>query len=141
MSEHSDEEGLSEEVRELLRHHIATLDELGVVLALHATKPDSRSTLTLAREVGIPLVEADRTLAALRRAGLVSHDMASGAPTWRLAPRSARVAALVERLVADYPDRQVQIIRLLSRRAVGRLRDSAGRLFGDLTADRKKRDA
>ena len=132
-------EPIPSDLLELLRQRVGSLEELEVLLLLQRTRERRWAIFEIARELGLPDSIVDTTLVTLR-----SHDFVTaegpGDAEWNYQPRTAELAALVEGLAAVYLERRLEVMRLLSARALERVRDSAARAFADAFIIRRKKD-
>lgn len=125
---------LPAEVRQLIARHLATMEQVDVLLFL-ARAPEqwhsSEEIRTALRidESGV----AARTFDELRAAGLVEAD--GGHPTrYRYAPANAREKAAVELLALAYNERPVTLVRAIYARP------TPAQSFADAFRLRKKAD-
>lgn len=130
-------EPLPPDVLELLHHRVGSLEELEVLLLLKRTRERRWAIFEIARELGLPDSIVDTTLASLR-----SHDFAASerGSEWSYQPRTAELAGLVDRLAVVYVERRLEVMRILSARALERVRDSAARAFADAFVITRRRD-
>ena len=130
-------EPIPSDVLELLQQRVGSLEELEVLLFLKRTRDRSWAVFEIARELGLPESIVDTTLATLR-----SHDFVANARAdeWSYHPCVAELGGLVDRLAAVYEERRLEVMRILSARALERVRDSAARAFADAFVIRRKND-
>jgi DNA-binding IclR family transcriptional regulator len=132
-------EPISSDLLELLRQRVGSLEELEVLLLLQRTRERRWAIFEIARELGLPDSIVDTTLVTLRSQNFVAAE-GPGDAEWNYQPRTAELAALVERLAAVYVERRLEVMRVLSARALERVRDSAARAFADAFIIRRKKD-
>jgi DNA-binding IclR family transcriptional regulator len=132
-------EPIPSDLLELLRQRVGSLEELEVLLLLQRTRERRWEVFEITRELGLPDGIVDTTLVALRSQGFVASE-GPGGREWNYQPRTAELAALVERLAAVYVERRLEVMRLLSAWALERVRDSAARAFADAFVLRRKKD-
>jgi hypothetical protein len=123
-------EPLPADVLELLQQRVGSLEELEVLLLLRRTHQRQWQVFEIAGELGLPDAIVETTVATLR-----SHDFlmmeSSATGLCRYAPRPTELAALVDRLAAVYDERRLEVMRVLSARALERVRNSAARAFAE----------
>lgn len=131
------EEAIPQDVLELLRERVGSLEQLEALLLLHREPAHAWSLPELADELSLPTGMLASELDALVAAGLVAHAQGR----WTYAPREAASGESVARLAALYPVRRLEVLRLLSDLAVQRIRGSAARAFADsFVIGRRKKD-
>ncbi len=122
-------EPLPADVLELLQQRVGSLEELEVLLLLRRTREREWEVFEIARALGLPDAIVDTTVTTLR-----SHDfLVTSSPPgrYRYATRPAEVAAVVDRLATVYDERRLEVMRVLSARALERVRSSAARAFAE----------
>jgi len=133
-------EPLSEDLLDLLRRRVGSLEALECLLLVRRERERKWASFEIARELGIPEGMVDTTLAAMKAAALVVREGAAGGATWRYAPRGAELEAIVDRLARVYEERRLEVMRILSAQAMERLRSSAARAFADAFVIGRKKD-
>ena len=126
-----------DEARQFLIEHIATYDELEVLLCLLRRRNEELQPSHLASDVGIPeavCLLALEKLLARRVAGRSADGKA-----FRFAPATDTLARGAIALDRAYHSSPVNVIRAMSENALQRLRSSAVRAFPDLPRARKLR--
>lgn len=117
-----EEDGIPEDVRELLFEHIDTVAQLEILLLLHGSAPECWSAERVSQVLGI-----DRTSALLRLTDLSERGFFGAAadgtePAWLYAPASPALEAFVAGLARAYKERRVTIISLIFSRPPDPLR-------------------
>lgn len=130
---------LPDDVLELLHQRVGSLEELEVLLFLRRGHEREWQVFEVARALGLPDAIVDTTVATLWSHDFLTMGGSSAGPC-RYAPRPAELAALIDRLAAVYEERRLEVMRILSARALERVRDSAARAFAEaFVLGRKKR--
>ena len=126
-----------DEARQFLVEHVATYDELEVLLCLLRRRDEELQPSHLASDVGIPEATCLLTLEKLLDRGLAGRS--TDGKAFRFAPATETLARGALALDRAYHSSPVNVIRAMSENAVQRLRSSAARAFPDLPRARKHR--
>ena len=103
---------LPKDVAQFVIEYVDSIEQLEVLLLVHATAPKEWDGPTVARELRIDAGSAARRLASMAARGLlVASDPAAG--RYRFEPRSAELKRGVELLAETYEERRVSIITLI----------------------------
>jgi DNA-binding IclR family transcriptional regulator len=129
-------EPIPDDLGQLLRERVASLEGLEVVLLLRRDPDRSWPADELAERLSIPESLLDPVLVELAQQGL----LATSDQRWRYAPASAELAASIDRLALLYDERRLEVMRLLSAHALERIRNSAARAFADAFVIKRKKD-
>ena len=127
------------EVGALLHDHIASFEQLLVLLLLHKSYPKSLSTSAIADQLGITsgLPEA---LMALHAAELIKTETENSELIHVYTPADANLAKTVSVLQQSYQSHPTTIMQLMSENAIARVRRAAHRAFSDAFLIRKGKD-
>jgi hypothetical protein len=135
----SDLAAIPEPVSALLNEHIASFEQLLILLLLHRTNPKRWSTNAIADQLGIPDDLAD-ALMGLKAAALIKEETAGQQSLFVFAPATADIANTVVALQQSYQNHPAAIMRLMSENAIARVRGAAHRAFSDAFLIRKGKD-
>lgn len=107
---------LPAEVRQLIARHLATMEQVDVLLLLARTPEQWRTGEQIRTDLRIDEQGvAARTFSELSAAGLIETDGAT-LPCYRYAPSNARDKAAVELLALAYNERPVTLVRAIYAR-------------------------
>jgi len=120
-------DGLPRAVRALLREHIRSIEQLDLLLWLHARPSESHSVRAAAEALGSSDALAENTLAHLARQGLVT--LSTTPSRTHYAPRTEQLAAQVSLLAATFGGARAEVLTFISTCALDRVRDAQGRAF------------
>jgi len=125
---------LPAEVRQLIARHLATMEQVDVLLLLSRAAGQWRTGEEIRKELRIDETGvAARTFDELRGAGLVEMD-AGDPPRYRYAPANPRDQAAVDLLALAYNERPVTLVRAIYARP------TPAQSFADAFRLRKKAD-
>lgn len=131
-----DGEAIAADVRDLLRDHVWSYEQLEILLALHAQPDHIWDVQAIAAQLNISLDAASEALEHLCRSNLASGH---GQPrVFTYDPSSAARRATVDRLARTHDEQRVEIIKLMSANAMDRLRTAAMRAFAEAFVLRRK---
>lgn len=99
---------LPDALRSLIAHHMATMDHVAVLVALHRAPEDTSNIHEVARETHLDLSAVDSVLGDLVQSSLVQRS----GDDYRYLPPSELTAALDE-LVQMYETKPVTLIRAM----------------------------
>jgi hypothetical protein len=137
MSEHP----LSKSVRDFVCDHIYSIEQLEILLLLHAGAAESWTARAVVEALHITEAFTEGALQHLEQMGLVGA--ATGRPgAWRYAPARPDLADSMDELAAAYPLARVEVVMLISRCAMERIRNAQVHAFAQaflLRDDGKKR--
>lgn len=125
------------EVRQLLREHVESYEQLEVLLRFAGTQDRSWSPDEIAAKAGVSPELAGDALAHLSRAGVLAQSD-SGATT-RFSPHADH-AGTIDRLGEIHQRDRLGIMNLMTSHALERVRTSALRAFTGAFLLGKKRD-
>lgn len=106
-----------EAARKLVTDAVDSFEKLEIVVHVHRAGFKVPSATELAKSISVPLDEVDNCMATLRGQGVLD---ANG--PWR---------AAVDALVAMYDDDRIEVMNLMTRTALDRVRKEAARVFAD----------
>ena len=122
--------------RRLLLGAVDSFEKLEVLLALHAAPAPLRLG-TIAARTGLSAVEVEAAAAALANAALVEH-LTDG--TWRVPPPGSPERAAVAELAAGWAASRPAVLKIMTQRALERVRAGAARAFADAFRLRQRDD-
>lgn len=132
----SDDEQIPRAARDLIIERIHSIEALEVVVALHERKERAVPTRELCATLRISPSSAESALQELCSGGLVVCEPDSA----RYQPSSRELDAAVESLVDAYARHRVETLVLISKNAIGRVRNDALRIFAEAFRVRKGND-
>lgn len=132
------EPALPEDLRDLLREHIESIDQLEALALLRREAPRAWSADDVAATLRLPAPAASAALQHLCTAGLVALAT-PGAAEFSYRPLSAELRERVERLLQLYGVERAAVLRVLSRNAIARLRAGALSAFASGKRDGSER--
>jgi hypothetical protein len=122
--------------RELIQKRIHSIEALEVVLALHEQAGQAVPKQELCTKLRISSASADSALAELCSGGLVECHGAEA----HYRPATAELAEAVDALVVSYAQKRVEMLVLISKNAIGRVRNGALRTFAEAFRVRGRKD-
>ena len=141
MSEDLEKGPVDEMARALLRERVESFEQLEALLLLHAHRDRAWSPEAVAEELRIQTPEAEAALEHLCRNALLGVRVGSKAVVFAYNPGSPDLADAVDRLARAYDDSRLEIMRLMSRSTIERVRTQALRVFADaFVVGRRKKD-
>jgi hypothetical protein len=123
---HDASDELPRAVRELIREHIHSLEQLDLLLFLRARDGQSQTLATATEALGSTDALASATMTHLRR-----HGLARVTPEFfaLYAPRDEQLRQDVTLLAASYRQARAQVLTFLSACALDRVREAQERAF------------
>lgn len=140
MNEESPRGHVAQEVRALLRERIESFEHLEALLLLHKHRDRPWAPQDVAERLNIQTPEVEAVLHHLRRNSLVDVRSEGEAALFIYRPEDPDLSNAVERLSRDYEDSRVEIMRLMSKNTIERLRTQTLRLFADAFVLGRKKD-
>jgi DNA-binding transcriptional ArsR family regulator len=131
---------MDDAVRSLLETHIDSFEGLEALLLLRRRRGLPMALESVHSGIRIPTRDLDAALLRLERAGLVTSRKEANTTVYTYEPKSQALSDAVERLAAAYADSPVEIARLLSVKAIERVRSEAAQLFADAFVLGRKKD-
>lgn len=121
------------DVLALLQERLAGLDELEVLLLVRGDASRGWTASDVAERLGLPVSSSDAALESLCAAALVVVEGGGGGAELRYAyrPSTPELAGVVSSLAEIYDERRLEVMRILSNHALGRIRSAAARTFAD----------
>ena len=113
-------------VETLLRERIRSVEELEILLLLHAADSQAVPRAEIASKLRIQPHLVSSALAKLLDAGLVSEPTSAA---FRFEPRGPELRAPVDDLAKFYPDHRIEVLVFISQNALSRVRQDALRTF------------
>ena len=128
---------IPDNVRELVRERVHAIEQIEVLLRLHAVGGASLSAAELGAALRLPeaLVQGALDHLVLHKLVTVTRDR------FQCQPSDPVLAAAVDALAISYADARVEMLRLISANSVERLRSNTLRVFAEAFRLRgKKKD-
>jgi hypothetical protein len=102
-------DGLPEEVREFIRLYVSSIEQLEILLHLHAIAPREESSDSIARALYLSPESTARQLAYFREKGLVA--MSGSTPAlYKIETKDSRGGQRIQSLAQCYRERRVSVI-------------------------------
>jgi hypothetical protein len=118
-----------EDLQELLRQHLESIDQLEVLALLREQAPRVWNAEEVARRLSLPAPAARAALQQLSGSGLLAVS-ALDAAEFSYRPLSGELRERTERLLQLYATERAAVMRVLSSNAIARLRAGALSAFG-----------
>ncbi|MFO0664842.1 MAG: hypothetical protein U0174_12875 [Polyangiaceae bacterium] len=128
------DESMSIDVREFLRAHIASFEELEILVFLIRNEADV-TTAQIEEALPIRASMVDAAILSLVRSSVAEEV---GPNRYRYAPSTQALESTTRKLAQAYAERPVTVIKALTADAIDRLRSSAVHTFVDPAIVRKK---
>jgi hypothetical protein len=132
----SDDYDIPSAARDLIQERIHSIEALEVVLALRERRERVVTAGDLSASLRISASSVESALSELCEGGLVACERG----TARYQPSSGELESAVEALVQAYEHHRVEILVLISKNAIGRVRNDALRTFAEAFRVRKGKD-
>jgi DNA-binding IclR family transcriptional regulator len=123
----SSEEQIPQEVRELIQEHIHSIEALEVLLFLFQRHDRWLSMVDIARELRIGDSSVQAAVADLTTHGFVERDTTAAQYRVGTTHKDRSVAALLH----TYEHARVETLVMISRNAIGRVRNDALKIFAE----------
>ncbi len=104
---------LSEPLRAFIREHIASVEQVEVLLLLYRSSPREWSAVAVGRELRIDPVSAARRLSDFRERGLISVRAADEALVYWYEGSSPSNDRMISELDREFRDRRTTLISLI----------------------------
>jgi hypothetical protein len=104
---------LSDELREFIREHIASVEQVEVLLLLYRSSPREWSAVGVGRELRIDPVSAARRLADFQERGLISVRATDEALAFWYEGSSPSDDRMIAELDREFRDRRTTLISLI----------------------------
>jgi hypothetical protein len=127
------------DVRALLHGRVDSFEKLEALLLVRADPSKRWTAATVAAQLGLRETWSDPALESLCASGLLLGHGEGTARQFSYRPASAALEAAVTSLAEIYGERRTEIIRLLSNKAMSRIRRAAVRAFGIGSSSRSRR--
>jgi len=135
----TDAAGIGENVRTLLTEYVGTYDELEALLLLHRSRDRAWTPAEICEQLNLSPSLVDEALAELVSHGLLTRGESAAGAVFSYAPSRETLGQAVDQLALAYEDRRIEVIRLMSRNAINRVRTQAIRAFADAFIVKKKK--
>jgi predicted transcriptional regulator len=129
---------LSEDVQQLLREHIESFEQLGLLLLLHDERDLCWTQEALSSRLGLPDSLVLEGLDGLRSAGFVESATENNRAGYRYCVQHQRLETTIARLAQAYKEQPMPVIKLMTANAIERMRTAAVRTFADAFIVRKE---
>ena len=120
------ESGLSEEVVQLVREHILSLEQLEILLLLRARPGEEMSAKAAGEEVRTGESSAASRLGDLAQRGFLSARVVDDQTLYRYDPKDDALRHAVDLLERAYAERRYTVINLIFAKPIDNLRVYAG---------------
>lgn len=122
---------ISDDVKNLLRDFIESFEQLEIVLLLQRKRGQNVTPDEVANELNLSPDTADAALEELCRVGLAELLIEGGARRYRCRQGAANLDAILHALAEAYEEQRLDVIKLMNKNAIERVRTSAMRAFAD----------
>lgn len=122
---------LPDDVLALLHERVTSLDELKALLLLHGDASRRWTTSAVAMELGLPESWSEPALESLCEAELLVGQGKGSERQFSYRPATDALGVAVSSLAEIYEARRVDVIRVLSSKAVSRIRWTAARTIAE----------
>ena len=126
----TDEAALPSDVRALVQDRVHSIEQLEALQLLSRERERAFLAPEVATALRLPLDAARSALEELVHAGFVRASVETPL-TFQYAPRDEALAARVDQLVAAYATHRVELLVLISKSAMNRVRTGALRTFSE----------
>ena len=127
-----------DELVALLREHVKTYEHLEVLLLLASDQARAWNADDVVAALCLEPASVRETLEHLTEAGLLRHTSDGSDGKCRCHPSWARI---LDYLVETHRDDRMELVALMTRNALDRVRDSAHRTFGSAFVSGRKSQA
>lgn len=127
-----------DDVRDFLRDHVETYEELEALVFLARQRRRSATAAEVGAGARLPTLIAVKALDDLRRGGLVDEVREGHRVRYVFWPATPALARAADRFVAVYEANPVDVIQLMSAAALERLRTTASRAFAEAFVIRRR---
>jgi hypothetical protein len=122
---------ISEDVKALLRDHIESFEQLEILLLLHRRRGDTWTPDSAASELNLDPDAAATALEDLCRGGIAEVSGEGGARRYQYRQGTPTMEATIHALAEGYDEHRLEVIKLMNKNAIERVRTSAMRAFAD----------
>ena len=131
----------SDRLREFLREHVSSFEELETLLLLAGTSGRAWSDSEVAAALNGPVDTVTAALSSLSSVdGLLTVSEQAGGLRYQFSPRSAQLGEIVGELAALHAEQRLTLMQLMSSNALERVRGAAMRRLADaFRLDRPKK--
>jgi hypothetical protein len=124
---------IPEDVRLLIQRYIDSIEQLEILLLLHASSREQWTPDSVSRALYSTPSSTGRRLKTLHGQGFLGLDDSSSPPTYSYQPASTELDATVARLAETYRERRVAVVSLVASKPMDNVR-----AFSDAFRIRKK---
>lgn len=131
----------SEQLREFLRDHVSSFEQLQALLLLAKDARRAWSPEEVAASTGVPLEQMENALDELAQSGhLLAASSQGRTRLYSYAPVGSSTPELVSQLARAYEEQLLAIVRMMSDNALERVRSTAARRLAEaFRLDREKK--
>jgi phosphoribosylcarboxyaminoimidazole (NCAIR) mutase len=131
----------SDRLREFLREHVSSFEELETLLLLAGASGRAWSDSEVAAALNGPVETVTAALSSLSLVdGLLTVSEQAGGLRYQFSPRSAQLGQLIGELAALHAEQRLTLMQLMSSNALERVRGAAMRRLADaFRLDRPKK--
>lgn len=124
---------ISEDVKALLRDHIESFEQLEILLLLHRRPGDTWTPDSVARELSMNMDpdDAEAALDDLYRRSLAYVRGDGAERLYQYRQGAPNLEATIHALSEGYEEHRLEVIKLMNKNAIERVRTSAMRTFAD----------
>ncbi len=124
---------ISDDVKALLRDHIESFEQLEILLLLHRRRGDTWTPDSVARALSMNMDPDDAATALedLCRSSLVDVRVDGAGRSYRYRQGAPNLEATIHALSEGYEEHRLEVIKLMNKNAIERVRTSAMRTFAD----------
>jgi hypothetical protein len=140
VTEDANHDSMSAGVRDLLENRVDSIEALEALLLLRRNVGQALGAEAIAQGLRLPPQHLEDALRRLEHGGLIQREEQAGSAVYTYNPKNEHLAEVVDRLAETYADSPVEIVRVLSVRALERVRAEAAKLFADAFVVRRKND-
>jgi hypothetical protein len=122
---------ISDDVKTLLRDCIDSFEQLEILLLLHRRRDDTWAPDSIEGELNLDADAAETALEDLCRWSLIEVRVEGGVRCYRYRPDTPGLEATIHALAKAYEEHRLEVIKLMNKNAIERVRTSAMRAFAD----------
>lgn len=122
---------IADNVRALLYDCIESFEQLGILLLLQRRRGDEWAPASVAGELNLDSDVAKKALEHLCRRNLVAARVEGKAAFFRYGPGNPALESAVSGLAEAYQESLLEVMQLMNKNAIERVRTSALRTFAD----------
>jgi hypothetical protein len=132
--------GITPEVEECLRDTVQSFEQLAALLLLRQSPEREWRASDVATELRMTRSEAERALLQLEERGLLRIRDDETTRGWAYRPATPRLAAVIDAVAIAYDEHPLDVMRLMNKLSIARIRSAALRTFADAFLIRRNKD-